>query len=134
MKNSDGDTLPDIYETAGMIGPNGHVYYTNPQLPDSDGDNLNDAEEMGVICKYGEQPKLKQIELDLKGFDSTVYAEYFDIKSDPTVPDTDGDGLWDDEDIKPQNKNDKMESFSIDGEYYVNKKVIKNTYFHRNRT
>ncbi len=121
--DTDGDTLPDIYELGGMIGPNGKVYYTNPKFADTDGDDLSDAEEMGVICKYGEQPILKQIELFQDGFNSTVYAEYFDIKSDPNEVDTDGDGFWDDEDIKATVRTkDNMDSFYISDKYYVNRK------------
>lgn len=46
--DTDGDGLYDIYETAGMIIPNGQVIYTDPNDPDSDDDGLDDDKEMGI--------------------------------------------------------------------------------------
>ena len=93
--DTDGDGLYDIYETAGMLLPNGRYVYTDPENPDTDGDGLTDGEEMGVLKSFEEQSIMKQMELELKGFDSKVYAEYFDYRSDPTKRDTDGDGYED---------------------------------------
>ena len=103
--DTDGDGLYDIYETAGMILPNGKYVYTNPQVRDSDGDGLTDAEEMGALTEFSEQSSLKQFILKLAGFNSEVYAEYFDYKSDPTKKDTDGDGYKDKEDPYPLKNN-----------------------------
>lgn len=99
--DTDGDGLYDIYETAGMMLPNGKHVYTDPFKADTDGDGLTDAEEMGVLTRFDEQPILKRFALRLAGFDSTIYAEYFDYKSDPTKKDTDGDGIIDIEDPYP---------------------------------
>lgn len=46
--DTDGDGLYDIYETAGMMIPNGQVIYTDPNDTDSDDDGLDDDKEMGM--------------------------------------------------------------------------------------
>lgn len=99
--DTDGDGLYDIYETAGMLLPNGRYVYTDPTNPDTDGDGLSDGEEMGIIKSFEEQDALKKMELELKGFDNKVYAEYFDYRSNPTKKDTDGDGYEDGMDVYP---------------------------------
>lgn len=99
--DTDGDGLYDVYETAGMILPNGRYVYTDPANPDMDNDGLTDGEEMGIIKNYEEQNWLKKLILRLKGFDNEVYAEYFDYKSNPLEKDTDGDGYEDKADSNP---------------------------------
>lgn len=101
--DTDGDGLYDIYETAGMMLPNGKVIYTDPQKKDTDGDGLSDAEEMGVLEDFNEKNILKQLLLELQGFDSDVYAEYFDYVSDPIKKDTDGDEYSDYVEVKTYN-------------------------------
>ena len=125
LKDTDGDRLPDIYETAGMIISNGQYMFSDPQKIDTDDDGITDAEEMGVKCNYGEQPKLKQLELDDLEFDSKIYAEYFEYISDPNEADSDGDGCSDISDIFPRNKT--MQDFLNSEIYYVgyNNKVLK---------
>lgn len=39
--DSDGDGIPDIYETAGLYLQNGQVIYTDPLEADTDGDGIN---------------------------------------------------------------------------------------------
>ena len=99
--DTDGDGLYDIYETAGMILPNGQYVYTDPLLTDTEQDGLTDAEEMGVIESYESQDVLKKFVLTMSGFDHEVYADYFDYKSNPTKKDSDIDGYEDKEDPRP---------------------------------
>lgn len=106
--DTDGDGLYDIYETAGMILPNGSYVYTDPTNPDTDGDKISDGEEMGLLKDYIEQMPLKQITLKMMGFDAEVYAEFFDYISDPTVKDSDEDGYDDKVDALPRVKNSDM--------------------------
>lgn len=61
-KDTDEDGLPDVYEINGMRVPNGRVIKTDPNNPDSDGDDRTDGEEMGelvdiVVEVDGEGPK-----------------------------------------------------------------------------
>lgn len=96
--DTDGDGLYDVYETVGMILPNGKCVYSDPLDEDSDDDGLLDGEEMGMVVKFEEQSTLKKIILKLRGFDNEVYAEYFDYQSDPSKTDSDGDGYDDGDD------------------------------------
>jgi len=117
LKDTDGDTLPDIYEISGMIISNGTYMYSDPQKKDTDGDGLTDAEEMGVKCNYGEQPSLIQMAIESIGFDSKIYAEYFDYVSNPNESDSDFDGCSDVSDIFPLNKT--MQDFLNTEIYYI---------------
>lgn len=63
--DTDSDNIPDLIETSGMIDQTGHVYHTNPDRADTDGDGISDGEEMGCYD-------------DTKG--------YFVLNSDPTTP------------------------------------------------
>ncbi|MCM1327183.1 MAG: cellulose binding domain-containing protein [Bacteroidales bacterium] len=91
--DTDGDGLYDIYETAGMMLPNGRIIYTDPNKADTDGDGLTDYEETGIIYNIDN----KYIKSD-KTVDS---LKYFKMKSNPVLADTDGDGVTDDIDPHP---------------------------------
>ena len=106
--DTDGDGLYDIYETAGMMLPNGRVMYTDPFKKDTDGDGLTDAEEMGVLENYNEENQRKHILLKQRGFDSEIYAEYFDYVSNPTKEDTDGDEYSDFVEVKTYASNPRI--------------------------
>lgn len=82
----DGDGLYDVYETAGMVLPNGKLAYTDATKADTDGDGLSDYEEAGIIFNVDD----RYIGL---GYNRNV--KYFMIKSDPTQADTDSDGIGD---------------------------------------
>lgn len=67
-KDTDGDKIPDIVETTGMRTEYGFFLKTDPDDPDTDGDGIDDGEEMGIF-EYADNGK-----------------SYFIINSDPTVP------------------------------------------------
>lgn len=46
-KDTDGDKLPDLLEIAGMRDQYGEIWTTDPENADSDGDGINDGDEMG---------------------------------------------------------------------------------------
>ncbi len=101
--DTDGDGLYDVYETVGMILPNGKYIFTDPMNPDTDGDGLSDGKEMGLLENYDKQFLLKKMYMKMSGYDSEVYAEYFDCKSIPRLKDTDGDLDLDSIDPNPFN-------------------------------
>ena len=84
-----------------MLIPNGRVVYTDPLKWDTDGDSLTDGEEMGNIENFEDQSFIKKVTLTFKGFNSLVYAQYYDYQSNPTKVDTDGDGIKDNEELGP---------------------------------
>lgn len=93
--DKDGDELYDIYERAGMKLPNGKIIYTSPEKADTDGDNLTDLQETGLVYNVDKR---------YIGNGQYYNVKYFQLKSDPTKKDTDGDGVQDDLDEKPWEK------------------------------
>ena len=95
----------------------GEIIYTDPLNWDTDGDGLKDGEEILSQYKLFSGPSL--------GFLETSYNIYFSMKSNPTMSDSDGDGISD--------KNDKWnpdiwsESNPSDLRYKVLNPMNKNT-------
>lgn len=85
-EDSDNDTIPDIVEKYGLK-PNGELIGTNPDKKDTDGDGLEDNEELGLV--------IGKLESDLEIID---YVRALKPHSDPTKSDTDGDGFLDTDD------------------------------------
>lgn len=89
--DSDEDGIPDLVELYGLK-PNGEPINTNPNVKDSDGDGIDDNDELGFIIG------------DLTSDVSIAeYVRALKPHSDPTSEDTDGDGVWDNEDPIPNN-------------------------------
>lgn len=90
--DSDTDDLLDIYEIEGVRTISGKLITTKADNEDTDGDHLTDYDELGQV------------------YDLNVYigqgviknCRFVIPKSDPTLPDTDGDGIRDDEDPYPK--------------------------------
>ncbi|WP_158853296.1 VWA domain-containing protein [Halorhabdus sp. CUG00001] len=95
-QDSDGDGLPDALETNGI--PIGHTGADVTRLPTNastkytDDDNLTDGEEAG---EYREYP----ISFSVDDTRHQYVAQYYELTSNPTLVDTDGDGLDDDEEL-----------------------------------
>jgi hypothetical protein len=107
MIDSDGDGLPDYVETHGIMDNLGHVYYTDPNNPDSDGDGLTDGQEVGVLktsanfyVKYSFNVISSPINTDTDSDSLDDYYEYIQ-GTDPRHPDTDRDGIIDSNDPEP---------------------------------
>ena len=88
--DSDGDGLPDIFEIAGMKLSNGRVITTDPFVADTDGDGLSDGDEINVNPTF-----LLQNIFDELGIPLEVSSYVFEMNSDPTKKDSDGDGIND---------------------------------------
>lgn len=99
LTDTDGDKLPDIYETLGMIISNGKTMYSDPTKIHSDGDGLTDAEEMGYA---GKQLSTKKMKITIEGVTKEINVNYFaHCKSNPQMTDTDMDGYDDAIDAYP---------------------------------
>ncbi len=78
-KDTDEDGLPDVYEINGMRVPNGRVIKTDPNNPDSDGDDRTDGDEMGELVDI-------VVEVDEEGTKKTF--QVYKWVSDPNVGDS----------------------------------------------
>lgn len=107
--DTDGDGLYDVYETKGMLAPNGQVITTDPNKADTDGDGLTDYEECGEI---------KEVALKIGNEMKTVHMLSFGTH--PWMKDTDGDGIYDPYD--KNKKKDKFPSYFVD---FINLEIAK---------
>lgn len=85
--DSDGDGIPDYYED-NMIMFNGVKLSLDKNNPDTDGDGLKDGEE---VCQLKYEYNADKTKVKVTG----------KIIADPTVKDTDYDGISDDKDKSP---------------------------------
>lgn len=92
--DSDGDGVFDVYEKVGIKLSNGKKIKTDPDKKDTDGDGMEDGEEIGAAyvkkkvnnaydAKYGKS------------------IRYFKLYSNPKKKDTDNDGVKDPSDAYP---------------------------------
>jgi len=102
-KDTDGDGLPDVLEENGL--PIGHTGSDLRQLPanatdkHTDGDELTDGEEAE---EYREYP----IDFVVNDLEHEYIVSYFELRSNPTRADSDGDGLEDHEEVYLDNNSD----------------------------
>ncbi|CAH1223239.1 hypothetical protein PAECIP111893_04938 [Paenibacillus plantiphilus] len=101
-EDTDKDGIPDSVEIKGMrVGSKyGSLIFTDPNNPDTDGDGLNDGEEIGAAHK-----------ITLFGTEHSFYPMY----SNPTEADSDGDGLTDYEERKVYNSEPLSKDSDYDG-------------------
>ncbi|MBR5057374.1 MAG: cellulose binding domain-containing protein [Clostridiales bacterium] len=115
-----GDGLWDVVEEQGMIVANGHVYFSNPEVFDTDDDNLTDYKEMGerVVVEVTEGEKFYVNGVDDDSLPTTTWQAFcrfldygvgtwyfYKVKSNPMVEDSDFDGANDNEDARPLQRN-----------------------------
>lgn len=100
-QDSDGDGIPDEVERRGVPTSQGLIK-TDPYVADTDGDGLDDGEELGSPTKVENlDPRVKQRLIDgpleLAGYDPANARRevYVNPNSDPAWRDTDGDGVDD---------------------------------------
>jgi hypothetical protein len=101
--DTDGDGLSDNVEKNGIRIGDGEVIYTNPYKADTDGDGLTDGQEVGVRTNTGDSrdrnsPGIYD-NVDGGGGGGGPPAGYYELTSDPTEADSDGDGLSDYEEV-----------------------------------
>ncbi len=137
--DEDEDGLPDILEEEGMYDLNGNqVYYSDPTVADTDGDGLTDGEEMGTMISIRradeDHVQFGGTYMELSEVSNSQYADFeqlipenpgeicfvFDVQSDPSNPDTDGDGLSDFDDDRKTVINPHMNYifYSSSGNWY----------------
>lgn len=103
--DTDYDGIPDLFETYGMPAANGYVLFSDPQTKDTDGDGLEDGEEVSVIYVNDDADAKLAAEYILEYYpDIEVNAcggIYFKMISDPEDTDTDDDQDLDNADPNP---------------------------------
>jgi len=97
--DTDDDGLPDLFETYGMPIANGQVIFTDAYDSDVDADGLTDGEEIIMHVVDGEE-ELHNAYKYMYDYIPEVFISdnggiYFEVVTDPTNEDTDGDGIVD---------------------------------------
>ncbi|MBO7565305.1 MAG: cellulose binding domain-containing protein [Clostridiales bacterium] len=135
FNDSDFDNIPDFLEIQGISTSNGKIYYSDPNSADSDGDSSNDGDEIGVIYELSRSATSPQnVYIKYKGLElyssdtskieeSSQYYFLHEIMdkvepgksiivcistSNPYLPDSDDDGVYDHDDATPNTKNGTM--------------------------
>lgn len=97
--DTDEDGIPDLFETYGMPVANGQVIFSDPEVKDTDGDGLEDGEEviMHVVDNADEVKAAYNYMYDYIPdiFISENGGIYFTMVADPEDEDTDDDGILD---------------------------------------
>ncbi|OGF19635.1 hypothetical protein A3G56_00360 [Candidatus Falkowbacteria bacterium RIFCSPLOWO2_12_FULL_45_10] len=88
--DTDGDRVPNYDEI--------NIYHTNPDNPDTDGDGYGDWEELnnGYSPYAAGEAKLENNDADSDGLSDKLELAFH---TDPTNPDTDGDGFIDGDEV-----------------------------------
>ncbi len=118
-----GDGLWDVVEEQGMIVANGRIYFSNPEVFDTDGDTLTDHEEMGDTVEvevtsdnvlYVDGVKDDYLSVNalraysrFKQYGVGIWTIY-KVQSNPMNKDSDFDEVPDNEDARPLQKNKYM--------------------------
>lgn len=90
--DKDRDGLADVYEAEGMRTQFGELIFTDPYSEYTDGDELTDYQETGRVIS---------ITNAYIGRNTNKNVNYIIMSSNPTLDDSDADGLLDDEDPHP---------------------------------
>lgn len=98
--DSDNDNLSDQEEVQ---------YGTDPKKADTDGDSINDGDEIKV---YFSNPLVKDVDSDNDNFTDQEEMKY---GTDPQKADTDGDGLNDGDEVKIYLTNPLLKDTDADG-------------------
>ena len=92
IEDGDEDKVPDYFEINGIKCSNGKVYYSNPEVKNSDLDGWLDYKEVGDA---------KTLFDAYIGSGKNINAYYFTPLSNPSDEDSDDDGIYDDIDPCP---------------------------------
>ena len=135
--NEAGDGLWDLYEEQGLLSSNGQFYYSDPLLTDTDSDELDDRKELGT-CTVVEVSDTGDLYVDGEivehsdSHDGSLlnprwrryqrFLEYgtgrwtiYNVQSDPSMRDTDGDFYSDLIDPCPQDND--LRTIGLEGKF-----------------
>lgn len=130
--DTDGDGIPDLFETHGMPVANGYVLFSDSQLKDTDGDGLEDGEEVRVMYVNDDADAKLAAEYVSEYYpDIEVNAcggIYFKMTSDPENTDTDGDGILDVDEVKIVGEDGIAARYGVQDTTYYNYTVDEHYY------
>lgn len=103
ITDTDGDGLPDLFETHGMPIANGDVMFSDPTIVDTDGDGLTDGEEV-IIHIVDDAEEVKSAYNYMYSYIPEAFISdnggiYFTVVANPENDDTDGDGIIDGDEV-----------------------------------
>ncbi len=141
--DNDSDGIYDYYETNGILGVNGQVYYSDPEDKDSDDDTISDGDELGTVyvlhkCNDGgitislNSEQIYESSQGVVAQDSELlYLNRFIncmecgrtlcvacVVSDPASKDSDEDGYDDNEDARPLFENEDVIYLLTNPDFY----------------
>lgn len=117
--DTDEDGIPDLFETYGMPVANGQILFSNPEVKDTDGDGLEDGEEV-IMHIVNDADEVKAAYNYMYDYIPDVFVSdnggiYFTLNTDPSSIDTDGDGISDYDETKVYMTNPNDEDTDGDG-------------------
>lgn len=124
ITDTDEDGIPDLFETYGMPVANGQVLFSDPEVKDTDGDGLEDGEEV-IMHIVDDADEVKAAYNYMYGsipepFISNNGGIYFTMVANPEKISTSDDGINDYDKLNPDKIFDKYKSkyYSQGYEYY----------------
>lgn len=124
ITDTDEDGIPDLFETYGMPVANGQVLFSDPEVKDTDGDGLEDGEEV-IMHIVDDANEVKAAYNYMYGsipepFISSNGGIYFTMVANPEKECSVDDGINDFDKLHPEKIFDKYKSdyYSQNHEYY----------------
>lgn len=126
--DTDDDGIPDLFETYGMPIANGKVLFSDPNKKDTDGDGLEDGEEviMHIVNNADEVRTAYKYMYDYipDVFISDNGGIYFEMVANPKDEDTDDDGINDYDEVYSYKTN--PDGYDTDGDGIADSVEIQN--------
>jgi sulfatase modifying factor 1 len=116
--DTDGDGIPDLFETNTGIYVSPRDTGTSRTNPDSDGDGISDGQEVNI---YHTNPHVADANSDGDGVPDQfetgtgIYVSPTNTGTSPTAPDSDGDGLTDGQEVNTYHSNPNLADTDGDG-------------------
>lgn len=125
--DTDEDGIPDLFEIYGMPVANGRVLFSDPENKDTDGDGLEDGEEV-IMHIVDDADEVKAAYNYMYDYIPDIFISdnggiYFTMVADPENVDTDGDDITDGDEVKQIGEGGIAERYGIqsydDYEYII---------------
>lgn len=117
ITDTDEDGIPDLFETYGMPVANGQVLFSDPEVKDTDGDGLEDGEEV-IMHIVDDADEVKAAYNYMYEYIPDIFISenggiYFTMVADPEDKDTDKDCITDGDEVKQVGEGGIAERYGI---------------------